>query len=242
MLLTLSNLAALRQTVVPALIAQYESDFSTSLTAESQTVHDVLAQIDTRLFQSYVRSLRDQLSAIVTAGINSPAWPPQPSSSGRPGSSPRPTTVAPYVHAALLRLVAVHTEVATTAGPLAHPVLAHLFEHLVGALLEALRTRAGGSGGKSGLGGGGFDLRALMQATLDTEFLVQTLGAYATERAAQVQAAIYAELDRATDPGAQARLSKELPEMRGVLKRLREATRSEFACFRKEKKGAKAAG
>ena len=259
MLLTLSNLAALRATVVPQLIAQCEADFSTSLASEAQTVNDVLAQIDTRLFQSYVRAPKERLSATISAGISSPSWPPRPtetaeetqsaqSSAGTRSKSPtaataadRPTGVAPYVHTALLHLVAVHTEVSTTAAPLTQPVLSHLFEHLVATLLDAVRARAkANSNSKSNSNKGsttkGFDLRALMQATLDTEFVVQTLSAYATPRAAEVQSAVYAELDRVTEPGAQARLSKELPEMRGVLKRLREATRSEFACFRKEKR------
>ena len=242
MLLTLSNLATLRAAVVPQLIAQCEADFSTSLAAEAQTVHDVLAQIDTRLFQSYVRAPREHLSSLISAGIASASWPPRPPQPGP--ASHRPASVGPYIHAALLHLVAVHAEVSATAAPLVAPVLAHLFEHLVGALLEAFRARAklaATSPGKGGGGGGGggarFDPRALMQATLDTEFAVQTLAPYATARAQDLQSAVYAELDRNTEPEAQAQLSRELPEMRGVLKRLREATRSEFACFRKEKKG-----
>ena len=238
MLLTLANLATLRATVVPQLIAQCEADFSTSLAAEAQTVTDVLAQIDTRLFQSYVRAPREHLSALLSGGIATASWPPR-SPQPQP-SSVRPTTVGPYIHSALLHLVAVHAEVSATAPPLVAPVLAHLFEHLVHALLEAFRARAKLLTSGKGGGGGGrarFDAYALMQATLDTEFAVQTLAPYATARAQELQSAVYAELDRHTEPEAQARLSRELPEMRGVLKRLREATRGEFACFRKEKKG-----
>ncbi|CRK21294.1 hypothetical protein BN1723_012321 [Verticillium longisporum] len=42
-------------------------------------------------------------------------------------------------------------------------------------------------------------------------------------------------LDARTDNDARARLQSELPEMRSVLKRLREASKSEFACFKKLK-------
>ena len=41
------------------------------------------------------------------------------------------------------------------------------------------------------------------------------------------------ELDRRTDDAARMRLQSELPEMRAILKKLKEGTRSEFACFRK---------
>ena len=52
MLLTLSNLQALRATVVPSLNTQFENAFSVKLTDETKTIRDVLSQIDARLFQS----------------------------------------------------------------------------------------------------------------------------------------------------------------------------------------------
>jgi exocyst complex component 2 len=76
-----------------------------------------------------------------------------------------------------------------------------------------------------------------MQATLDTEFIAQTLTQYAAEEASKLQSQIYLELDRRTNNEARAKLQAELGEMRGVLKRLREATRGEFACFRKARTG-----
>ena len=72
-----------------------------------------------------------------------------------------------------------------------------------------------------------------MQATLDVEFIAQTLSQYITDRAAEIQSLIYVELDRRTDDAARMRLQSELPEMRAILKKLKEGTRSEFACFRK---------
>jgi exocyst complex component 2 len=72
-----------------------------------------------------------------------------------------------------------------------------------------------------------------MQATLDVEFVAQTLSQYTTDRASEIQSQIYQELDKGTDNEARQRLQSELPEMRAVLKRLREGSRSEFACFKK---------
>ena len=48
-----------------------------------------------------------------------------------------------------------------------------------------------------------------------------------------MQSQIYQELDKGTDNDARTKLQTELPEMRAVLKRLREGSRSEFACFKK---------
>lgn len=60
---------------------------------------------------------------------------------------------------------------------------------------------------------------------------------YSSEEASAVQSQIYVELDRRTTHEARARLQSELGEMRGILKRLREKTKGEFACFRKPRSG-----
>lgn len=74
-----------------------------------------------------------------------------------------------------------------------------------------------------------------MQATLDVEFVAQTMVQYNTKKAKELQSQIYVQLDAGTTQGASKRLQDELPEMRMVLKRLREGTRSEFLCFRRER-------
>lgn len=81
-----------------------------------------------------------------------------------------------------------------------------------------------------------------MQATLDVEFMAQTLSSYTTEKASQVQTDIYQVLDQKTDNAARVKLQEELGALRGVLKRLREATRVEFMCFRRVKRSAAEGG
>jgi exocyst complex component 2 len=218
MLLTLSNLQALRSTVVPSLNTQFENAFSVKLTDETKTIRDVLSQIDARLFQSYTRPAIESLRRIIRAGVSAPDWAPP--------SGTKPRSVRPYVYEALLGLVLVHTQVSTTAASLTSEVLSYLLEQGSRELLDAFRARQR------------YDLEALMQATLDVEFVAQTLGHYTTDRASELQSAIYQELDGRTDNDARARLQAELPEMRAVLKRLREASKGEFACFRKPKRAA----
>jgi exocyst complex component 2 len=75
-----------------------------------------------------------------------------------------------------------------------------------------------------------------MQATLDVEFMAQTLSAYTTEKASRVQTDIYQVLDRKTGNQERVKLQEELGSLRGVLKRLREGTRVEFGCFRRGKR------
>lgn len=220
MLLTLSNLQALRSQVVPGLNSQFENAFSVKLTDESKTIRDVLGQIDARLFQSYTKQSIEKLHGIISAGLALTDWAPQPNT--------RPSTAKPYVYEALLALVLVHSQVSTTAPSLTPQVLSFLLEQTSLQLLDAFRKRPR------------YSLEALMQATLDVEFVAQTLSQYTTDRASELQSQIYQELDGRTDNDARARLQSELPEMRSVLKKLREASKNEFACFKKQKRsGAK---
>lgn len=216
MLLTLSNLQALRSKVVPGLNAHFENAFSVKLTDESKTIRDVLGQIDARLFQSYTKQSIEDLKEIIKTGLADPDWAPEPNT--------RPSSAKPYVYEALLALVLVHSQVSTTAPSLTPQVLSFLLEQTSLHLLDAFCRRSR------------YSLEALMQATLDVEFIAQTLSHYTTDRASELQSQIYQELDGRTDNDARARLQNELPEMRSVLKKLREASKNEFACFKKPKR------
>ena len=216
MLLTLSNLQALRSQVVPKLNTQFENAFSVKLTDESKTIRDVLGQIDARLFQTYTKPAIDALRKIIRAGLAEPDWAPP--------AGKKPSEVKAYIYDALLSLVLVHTQVSTTAPSLTSQVLSYLLEQCSRELLEAFKLRAQ------------YDLGALIQATLDVEFVAQTLSQYTTERASQLQSELYSMLDSRTDDAARARLQGELPGMKETLKKLRELSRNEFACFKKPRK------
>lgn len=207
MLLTLSNLQSLRNDIVPQLISQFENNFSVKLTEETKQIRDTVGQIDNRLFQAYVKPIAENLSHIVHEGISSPDWEPK---------SQRLQDAKPYVYDILLSLVIVHTDVSTTASVLTSQILKYLLEQISVSLIEAFKKRER------------YSLSALMQATLDVEFLAQTLGNYTTNKASDTQSAIYLALDERTDNDARMRLQNELPELRAILKRLKEGTKGEL--------------
>lgn len=239
MLVTLSNLKALKIDLVPQLVSLFESSFSVKLTDETKTIRDVLGQIDNKLFQSYTRPTVTTLSKTIRDGINAPDWTPPAN---------KPDQVKPYVYTVLLTLVMVHTEISTTVSPprpstttmtptttgsaLLTEILSFLLEKVSEALLSAFKDRKPNN----------YTLPALMQATLDTEFMAQTMAQYATPKATDTQSQIYMELDRRTNNESRAQLQKELGDMRTVLKRLREGSRGTFGCFKKFKSERKAAG
>ena len=239
MLLTFNNLHALRRDAVPHLIGQFENSFSVKLTEESKTIREVLSQIEARLFHTYIRPTMAQLSRIIRGGILSPTWAPPPGG--------RPNEVRAYVYDALLVVVLVHSQVSATCPSLTPQIMSYLLEQISREFLEVFRQRQPPR----------YTLAALMQATLDVEFVGQTLAQYTTEKASDMQSQIYMELGKSTSPpsgggaagsergggeGAKSaeeldmdhsRLQTELPEMRNVLKALREKCRAEFACFKK---------
>lgn len=156
----------------------------------------------------------ENLRNIIRTGVLAPTWAP----------SDKPKEASPYVYEALLNLVLVHTQVSTTASSLTSQVLSYLLEQATRELLEAFKQLPR------------YTLAALMQATLDVEFIAQTLTQYTTDRATELQGQIYQILDAKTDKEAREMLQNELPEMRSVLKRLRDGSRSEFACFKKARR------
>ncbi|KAL3480300.1 exocyst complex component Sec5-domain-containing protein [Aspergillus californicus] len=231
-LLTLSNIKVLQADLVPQLVANFESAFSVTLTDEAKIIRQILDKVDSRLFQSYTGPTISTLKTIIFEGVMSPAWEP---------TNGRPEQVRPYVYNALLTLVLVHTEISTTIpstsssvvsrsaataqSPLLSVILTHLLTQTSTSLLNAFNQRST------------YSLNTLIQATLDTEFIAQTMSQYSTDEASAVQSQIYVELDRRTTHEARAKLQSELGEMRGILKRLRERTKGEFACFRKPRSG-----
>lgn len=220
LLLTLSNVKALRTEQIPQLIAISESSFSVKLTDESKSIRDACGQIDGRLFHSYTQPTITSLNTIIRDGIHSPDWVPK---------TTRPDQVSPYVYAVMMTLVIVHTEVSTTVtspgentSVLLNQTLQYLLEKIAQAQLDAFKDRKPNS----------YTLPALMQATLDTEFIASSMTQYGTKVATDISSSIYTELDQRTNNESRAQLQKELGNMRVVLKKLREGSRASFGCFK----------
>lgn len=216
MLLTLSNLAALHSDVVPALISKFEDAFSVKLTDESKTITDVLGQIDSKLFLSFVRPALTKMQNMIYNGIASPTWAPAPGQ--------KPTEPKPYVHDVLLQLVSIHTQVSTTAPSLLQKVLSWFLEELTIAMSVGFSRRPN------------YTLADIMQATLDLEFMSQVLVQYTSEKETELTSGVYAMMDERTDDQSRTGLQMELGGLKGHLKVVRERTKGEFGCFRRERR------
>lgn len=223
LLLTLSNVKALRTEHFPQLIGMFESSFSVKLTDESKSIRDACGQIDTKLFHSYTQPTVASLNKTIRNGIHASDWVP---------NTNRPDQVRPYVYAVMMTLVTVHTEVSTTVSSpgdstpvLLNQTLQYLLEKIAQAQLDAFKDRKPNS----------YTLPALMQATLDTEFIASSMTQYGTQTATDISSSIYTELDQRTNNESRAQLQKELGNMRILLKKLREGSRASFGCFKMQR-------
>jgi exocyst complex component 2 len=215
-------MAAFQSDISPQLLSLFETLFSVQLTDESNRIRDVLSQLDAQLFISYTKPHATKISTTIENGVFSPTWAPQPPA----GKGVADRDPSPFVFTVLLDLVIVHTEASTTSYPLTPRILRSLFESTTQSLISTFRSPQLAT----------ISLPQLMQATLDVEFMAQTLASYTTEVASQVQTDIYQVLDAKTDNAARVRLQDELGSLRSTLKRLREGTKVQFACFRRVKK------
>jgi exocyst complex component 2 len=221
-------MAAFQTEITPQLINLFEALFSVQLTDENNRVRDVLSQLDAQLFKSYTKPHAAKIHTTIENGIFSPVWAPPPGAtadSQRKGVADRDPS--PFVKIVLLDLVVVHTEASTTSNPLTPRILRALFEATTQSLITTFRSERIPQ----------ISLPQLMQATLDVEFMAQTLASYTTDAASQVQTDIYQVLDAKTDNAARVRLQDELGSLRSTLKRLREGTKVQYACFRRVKRG-----
>ena len=220
LLLTLSNVKALRTEHFPQLIAMFESSFSVKLTEESKIIREVCGQIDAKLFHAYTQPTVMSLNKIIRDGIHASDWVP---------NSNKPEQVRPYVYAVMMTLVKVHTEVSTTVSSsgdntsvLLNQTLQYLLEKIAQVQLDAFKDRKPNT----------YTLPALMQATLDTEFIASSMTQYDTKTAKEIASTIYTELDQRTNNESRAQLQQELGNMRVLLKKLREGSRASFGCFK----------
>lgn len=216
MLLTLSNLASIRSSEIETLISNFEAAFSVKLTDETNTIHSTMDQVKSNLFAEYTKPIVASLHEIVQAGVLSPDWPPP---RGR-----NATEVRSYVYDAMLKLVDVHAQVMTTSPAMVQPVVSHLLERLCYELVQGFKGREK------------YELGELLQATLDTEFVFQSLDSYISPEAKNRQTELYGVLDKRATADAKSRLQNELAECKSILSRVRRYSRAEFACFRDKKK------
>lgn len=151
------------------------------------------------------------------------------------------TEIRPYIFDILIFLVGVHAQVSAAAAPLLDRALSALVEGVADEALRCFRQVK-----KFGMGG---MLRVSdtilsasspntieLQATLEIEFLHQTLARYVTPSAAKTLSELYNKISQAyaRKPGDE-NLQTHLDGVKKTLAETRRATGIEFLCFKQSK-------
>lgn len=216
LLLVVSNFGHLSKQVIPSMINELESAFGISIEEERQTLSAVVAELDKTLFDSYVRPKASTLTAIVRGGILDPAmdW----------FETPQPKEIRPYVFEILMYLVGIHAQVSAAAAPLLDRTLNALVEYVAEEALLCFRQVK-----KFGMGG-------MLRATLEIEFMHQTLSRYVTPSAGKTLAELYNKISQAyARKSGDENLQTHLDGVKKTLAEARRATGIEFLCFRQTK-------
>ncbi|KAF8801103.1 exocyst complex component sec5 [Phlegmacium glaucopus] len=216
LLLVISNFKHLSNTVIPSMLAQLESAFGLSMAEDRKTLMTVVMELDKTLFEGYIKSKSDAVTAIVRGGIldKQMDW----------YETPQPTEIRPYMYETLIYLVSVHAQICSVAEQLLDRTLNAIVEELASEALQCFRQVK-----RFGMGG-------MLRATLEIEFMHQTLGRYVSSSAAKTLSELYNKISQAyaRRPGDE-NLQSNLDGVKKILAETRRATGIEFLCFRQSK-------
>ncbi|KAJ7695444.1 exocyst complex component Sec5-domain-containing protein [Mycena rosella] len=216
LLLVVSNFGNLANAIVPNMITQLETAFGISIAEDRQTLMTVVQELDKTLFEGYAKPKADGVTTIIRSGIldSGMDW----------FDTPQPTEIRPYMFEALIYLVTVHAQVSSISEALLARTLMTLVEALAAEAFRCFKQIP-----RFGMGG-------MLRATLEIEFMHQTLGRYVSPEAAKQLGELYTNISKAyaKRPGDEG-LQGSLDGVKRTLSDTRRATGIEFLCFRATK-------
>jgi len=245
----------MKRDLLPSFMGRFESMYGISTATDRETLDEVVEQLDKILFDDFIKRKSESLLKFTEAGISDDgfAWAEGSKPTGeivcraaRASLATEPTMrtgIRPYLLKDLLFLVHVHSQVNGIAAGLVDRVLQALLYELGTILLECLKRVP-----RLGMGGmlkvrNDVPVQVFaklipcrLQATLEVEFLHQTLLQYVTEPAAAILNEIYSVISQAYSRRAgEGELERELEDLKKVLYDCRRATGVEFVCFKPTK-------
>ncbi|KAK0446022.1 exocyst complex component sec5 [Desarmillaria tabescens] len=214
LLLVLSNFNHLSTVIVPSMITQLENAFGISITEDRQTLMTSVLDLDKKLFESYAKSKATVVKNLVRGGIldSGMDW----------YETPQPTEIRQYMYKTMVYLVGVHAQISSTAETLLERIMNCLVDELADEALRCFRQVK-----RFGMGG-------MLRATLEIEYMHQTLLKYVTDSADAALSELYNNISHAyaRRPGDE-NLQTNLDRVKKTLADARRATGIEFLCFRK---------
>ncbi|KAH7882412.1 exocyst complex component Sec5-domain-containing protein [Phlebopus sp. FC_14] len=216
LLLVISNFAYLSGSLIPSMLSQLESAFGTSNEDDRKTLMKLVLELDKTLFDAYVKPKSTVVTSILREGILDPEmdW----------YETPQPTGIRPYMYKGLMTLVGIHAEISRVAEGLLERALQSLIEDAAEEALNSFRQVK-----RFGMGG-------MLRATLEIEFMHQTLARYVSPSAAKTLSELYNKISMAyARRSGDGNLQECLDSVKKTLAESRRATGIEFMCFRQSK-------
>jgi exocyst complex component 2 len=181
-----------------------------------QNLIRVTSELDSALFTGYIDVRITQLTQLLRSGILDPNidW----------FETPKPTEIRPYMFGTLVYLVRVHAQLSSAAPSLLERGLTMLVDALASEALRSFKQVR-----RFGMGG-------MLRATLEIEFLQQTLARYLSRKAEAALADLYKHISTAyVRKDKDESLQTHLDGVKKTLAEARRATGVEFLCFRTDK-------
>ncbi|CAO1633758.1 unnamed protein product [Sympodiomycopsis kandeliae] len=221
-LLSVTNLSHLNRIAIPTMAKQFQEVYHCKMSDDLGTIDEVSSQLDKILFEDFLKRKSETVCNVFRQGIlqGKIDWKTQE----------RPKGVQPFIYEALLALVQVHCQVSSIAKSLINRTITTLLEQLTSVIYDSFLKIP-----KFSLGG-------MLQATLEIEFIHQTLSFYISSTAEHTLKQIYQVIsDKYAGQEEEEGLQRELQGVKKILIASRKATALEFLCFRRST-GSKSAG
>lgn len=220
LLLVISNFSQLSGSLIPSMLSQLENALGISVDDDRKTLMKAVTALDKTLFDGYVKPKAAAVAVILREGIldKDMDW----------YETLQPTEIRPYMYKALMGLVEIHAQISRVAENLLERGMYALVENVAqDALISFKQVKRFGMGG-------------MLRATLEIEFMHQTLARYVSPSAAKTLSELYNKISQAyaRRPGDE-NLQGNLDSVKRTLAESRRATGIEFMCFRaaKERSG-----
>jgi len=217
LLLVVSNLVYAHDTLLPSMFRELETAFGISVSGERKSVLEMTKSLDRTLFDDFVEKKAAAVNGIIRSGILDANidW----------YEMPPPTEVRPYVYDALLSLVEVHALVSKVARRLLDRALVMIIELIAAECLTCFKQIP-----RFGIGG-------MLRATLEIEFLHQTVSRYTTgNKTEAILVEVYNTISQSYSkkPGDE-QIQTYLGNVKKTLAESRKSTLISFMCFKGSK-------
>ena len=199
--------------VLPRLSDEIKEYLDISMKEDVRQCSKILENNEMNLLNTYTLRRAKDLDIIIVKGVRGSDW----------GTREHPGEVQPFILMTLLSMVSIHAAVFGSAPSQMEYIMTQLTSSVASSLKKCMLVVP-----KFGLGG-------MLQATLDVEFLHQTLNDYVTKPTAEILRQVYATIEEKYDRTDHSRLKEELANVKKLLSATRKKTHTEFLCFKRSR-------